>query len=199
MQNNKPGNVFLYDSLDIPNEQKKPVHSRERSINPVVFIITLIFSTGFFMFLHYWSFQLIESYNEQYQILGWVLLITLYLSIVAVLITTVILWGMYGYNKVRRIALINIMEHQTTLDRLQSVENQYLNVMNERARQSLFSGVQNLTYSPSSTSQVVPPSAPVEEPTISAALEEDLPVLSAMKEQGLIGRSGNSILLGFGE
>lgn len=199
MQNNKPGNVFLYDSLDIPNEQKKPVHNRERSINPVVFIISLIFSTGFFMFLHYWSFQLIESYNEQYQILGWVLLITLYLSIVAVLITTVILWGMYGYNKVRRIALINIMEHQTTLDRLQSVETRYLDVMNERARQSLFSGVQNLTYSPSSTSQVIPPSAPVEEPTISAALEEDLPVLSAMKEQGLIGRSGNSILLGFGE
>lgn len=191
--------MFLYDSLDIPNEQKKPVHNRERSINPVVFIISLIFSTGFFMFLHYWSFQLIESYNEQYQILGWVLLITLYLSIVAVLITTVILWGMYGYNKVRRIALINIMEHQTTLDRLQSVETRYLDVMNERARQSLFSGVQNLTYSPSSTSQVIPPSAPVEEPTISAALEEDLPVLSAMKEQGLIGRSGNSILLGFGE
>lgn len=200
MQNNKPGGTFLYDSLDIPNPViKTPIGQRNR--NPLYTFLSSILGSGFFLLYHYWCYQMIESYEPTYQTIGWVMLILLYTCIAALLIMAVIILATWGMNRAKREGLINLMEHQTTIDRMGRVEHQYFDIMGRRMDQSLFTGVQNLTYSPQNTQHMSAPILPIEEPTIddTIALEEDLPVLKSLQEQGMIGRSGNSILLGFGE
>lgn len=198
---NLPGNVFLYDSLDKENQnqvKRAPMSSRNK--NPLYILIGGIFSSGFLLLFHYWCFQMIESYDPTYQTIGWVMLILLYTCIAALMIMSVIVFSIWGMNKASRVGLVNLMEHQTTINRMSRVENQYFDIMGRRMDQSLFTGVQNLTYSPHSTQQMSAP-IPIDEPTIdeAIALDEDLPVLKSLQEQGMIGRSGNSILLGFGE
>lgn len=197
---NLPGNVFLYDSLDKENPKqhnRAPISNRNK--NPLYILLGGIFSSGFLLLFHYWCFQMIESYEPTYQTIGWIMLIVLYTCVAALMIMGVIMFSIWGMNKASRVGLVNLMEHQTTIDRMSRVEAQYFDIMGRRMDQSLFTGVQNLTYSPHNTQQIVPPIMPIEdEETINDVLEEDLPVLKSLQEQGLIGRSGNSILLGFG-
>jgi len=198
-QNNKPGGTFLYDSLDIPNPVKdKPTYRRDKS--PLYILIFTLIGSGFILGLHTWAFHLIESYNDTYQIIGWVLLILLYTCIACVLVVSVMAFAVWAMNRANRVGLVNLLEHQTTISKMGRVETQYFDVIGRRMDQSLFDGVQNLTYSPHSTQHMSAP-IPEDEPTIDEAitLEEDLPVLKSLQEQGMIGRSGNSILLGFGE
>jgi hypothetical protein len=104
-------------------------------------------------------------------------------------------------HKARRANLINVMEHQTTMDvltRLNAIES-YFKVQETRAANSMFAGASNLTYSPTHTKNIEShePVALLED-TQEQQPEVEM-TLEALENNKFIGRSGNSLLVGFGE
>ena len=202
----KPGGVLLYDSLDRPNADKKSdVQSRSYTkIDYKIALVGILFFIVLFIILvviHQFAWGLYESY--EYRNLGILLLAPMYLSFGAIIIGLVTIILKWLYILATKSGLVNVMEHQTNIRTLSNnpVATQYFDVMGRRADKSTFSSAQNITYSPHhSTSNTN--NAPVEDDTSTElAIDTDIPVptLHAMKDKGLIGRSGNSLLVGFGE
>jgi hypothetical protein len=201
----KPGGVLLYDSLDRPNADKKQQSDTKSYVRfdyklALVGILALIIVFFFLYLIHSYAWYLYQDY--EYRNIGAILLVTIYFSFSAFLLGSVTIFLKYLYTKAERAGLINVMEHQTMLQRLKytSYDGAYFDVMGRKADKSLFTNAQNITYSPHNERHEAQPIQEIsDENTALALTDEPLPELQEMKRQGLIGRSGNSILIGWGE
>ena len=193
--NNKSGGVLLYDSLDKPNPSTPTIKRDWREDIPRYVFLSFLILLILILFLL--SFQWINSYDSNVMYVGWfiIILVLIALAIVCIGSLTVFIYGMS--LEARRKSLINVFEYQTNIDNMQNVLTPYFRAMEERMKHTLFAGIQNLTYSPSSVHNV-----PVQEEKIQEdipIIEAELPILDDMRNNGLIGRSGNSILLGWSD
>lgn len=197
MSNNKPGNVFLYDSLDKQNADQKKPEQKQDTRNQAVFYMFLVFIVMLIFILYLLSFQWLQSFDDRVVVAGSIVFYAVTLSIALLAISSVALFIYSTFIKIQRDKLVNVMEHQTTINSLNGILTPYFDVAMHRADRSIFQGVQNLTYSPTSTkhvagteqTEIINPDVPL--------LESELPVLEEMQSSGVIGRSGNSILLGW--
>ena len=101
------------------------------------------------------------------------------------------------FTDIRKKQLVNIMDYQTTINRMHNLTNPFFDVAKIRAANSTFQGIQNLTYSPTNTRNTTALENTTPEETAEMIITEDMPVLAELQDKGLIGRSGNSLLLGF--
>lgn len=192
---NKPGGVILHDDLDKINPSPNRTIKRDwREDIPRYIFLSFLILIYFILFLL--SFQWINSYDISVMYVGWFIIIIalLALAIISIGSLTVFLYGMS--LEARRKTLINVLEHQTTINAMQNLTDQFFNVATERMKHSHFMGVQNLTYSPTNTRNEIPHEETVLNENV-PIIEAELPILEDMQSSGLIGRSGNSILLGF--
>lgn len=199
-----PGNVFVYDSLDKPNSNKKSDIDTKTSIRVDWKIVLALLPLWIFLFvciiiIHTWAWNLYLDY--EYRTIGILILAPLYLGFGALILGFVSIALKLLWNYVRRIELVNVMEHQTTVDKLRystDTATEYFSVMGRRADKSLFSSAQNITYSPhTSNSNQLPENK--EQEIIPEPLQYPETSLEALEDKGLIGRSGNSLMVGFGE
>ena len=198
------GGVFLYDSADKPNAPVVGAAPRQaqaridfRVILAVIVGCVVLFC--FLVVLHVVAWGMYV--DEPYRPLGGFLLALIYGFATLVLMGGASLMLYLGYTKIQRNTLINVLEHQTTMQGLKNLAltDSYMTVANTRAQQSMFAGVQNLTYSPS---KHIEGQAPLMENLHSVSLEQeqeqDYPsTIVEMERAGLINRSGNSLLVGF--
>jgi hypothetical protein len=190
------GNVLLYDSLDIPNREKeKPT---QKTIWREILAIALVFLFVFCMLilLHNYAFTLLESYHQTHVVLGWILIVAMYGSVVFTLCGGTVLGLLHLHVLYQKNRLVNLLDYQTDIKNMTSGQYalQYFNTLDKRMVNSLFAGVQNLTYSPSRQGTEKVAEAVMED--IEEELQEQLPLLQDMQKQGLIARSNNSVLLG---
>jgi hypothetical protein len=194
---NKPGNVLLYDSLDKPNANQQIAQKddwRKDIPKYVFFAFLLLFGLVFFFVALY---GMINSYNDAVAYTGWFIIISYLFSVVFLVFGRLSIYLYTEYNKANKERLVNVFEYQTTYDRLDNILAPYFDAMQTRMQQSIFSGVQNLTYSPTNTrnEQVQEPQKQIDVDT--PVVVEELPALEQLQRDNMIGRSGNSILLGF--
>lgn len=194
---NRSGNVFLYDSEDIRNPDERSIIQKKdwRYIAVILGFVLIIalFLIGLLVFAHI----IIGSANIGLVKLGWAILIIIYGSLGTLLVGATMTGILYAYNWATKAGLINIMQHQAHVDKMRDVSERYMDVMQTRAMQSTFEGVKNLTYG-HTISRVPQLAAPIDDTEEEEIIEGEIvmPTLEELKREGLIGRSGNSILLG---
>lgn len=192
--NNKPGGTFLYDSLDKENPKPKTDKADWRERIPFYTFLSFLILVAIGLFIA--ALQMLNSYDERVIWIGQGIILIEFLSIVLLAFGRISIYLYTEYNKAHKERLINVFEYQTTYDKLDNILTPYFAAMQERMHNTIFAGVQNLTYSPSSTRSELPQEQKqidIDTPVIM----EELPALETLQRDGLIGRSGNSILLGF--
>lgn len=205
---------FLHDDLDKPNIYPMPppqpkIDWRIYGVISAASIVAFIIFVWIVFSVYGHLEEIRYSYNGIYSTIATLIIWFFYL--VPVLIIGTVLYHVNRYLSVltKRAALINVMEYQTTLanlDRVTKVVDKFIPVMMERAKQSKFAGVQTLTYDDSKTVANQETLAKLLEEPIEEDDDSDMsiadgnePILIALREKGLINRSNNSILIGFGE
>lgn len=203
---------FLYDSLDKPNLPQTNIPRKENSVDwRIVLVLTMVSVLFLFIgtFLIYTTMQ--EVYKNPFS------------NTVERAIAGVILWGInivpvvlllgggiylvaWLRNLARKAGLVNTMEYQTSIrqveSRVDTLIQSYMDIMLQRAKESQFAGVQTLTYDNADRRTMNESDIPLE----TTLLEEEAmlppgndPVLLTLRNEGLINRSNNSLLFGFGE
>lgn len=193
---------FIYDSLDRPNSnQKSGEKITYRSDWRVVAVIcfSLLIVAVLLIILHQWAVYLIMFEFGNWVIVGTILLTSIYGTVILALFSALGILAFYGINKARQAGLVNILDHQLTLDALNRLNyaEKMFEVALERANKSIYQGVSTLTLDKSIAYTG-------ENKTLEEVLEEtdtnqDLPLFETLQRDGLINRSGNSILIGFSE
>lgn len=202
----KPGGVLLYDSLDRPNADKKANADNKTYMKigweiALVGVLLFCIMALLLYFIHAWAWSLFQDY--EYRNIGMLLLSFMYVSLSILFLGPTVVFIRWLWIKSGRASLINAMEHQTTIQQLMrgNTTTQFFDVMGRRADKSTFASAQNITYSPhhSVSNQNTLP-----EPTeqdIALDVDDEIPAttLQALQDKNYIGRSGNSLLIGFGE
>ena len=161
-----------------------------------VVCFTLLLVAGLFIALHQYAWYLITA--TQYVELGQILIASIYVAMIGALFITIIIAAFYFINKARMAGLVNIFEHQLTID---DIKNNYasdmLKIGMERANKSIFQGISTLTLDVSKSSTNTNNNAESLQEEIADIEDDIMPQLfKDLQEKGLIGRSGNSILIG---
>jgi hypothetical protein len=203
---------LLYDSLDRPNppamnQSRKPEKQNTAHIALIIpAVIIPVFLIGYVLL---WLHSISVGYGSSAALASfiiWTLNISVIVFLISVLLIT--LYGIITY--IKRNELISLDDgihvsaynasganYTAAFNRL--IELQY-NVLLERAKQSEFQGVTTLTLDRSTVTETSTTSVE----TGYSANEEDADLIDAtkgklaqMRDKGLIGRSNNSILIGF--
>lgn len=199
------GGVIYTDSLDRlnPSQQPQQINIVKDWRNTVIMSAMSLFALVFFIGVHYWATIQVESDSIAFQRLGWFILIIMYFGIALLFIAAVVVTIFFLYNKAQQAGLVNVMQHQSSVDQImrKGTQDRFYDVMQARMDHSVFQGVQNLTYSP--TTQRTITGGNVAEQMHLQDLEADeimhMPILAEMQSRGLIARSGESLLIGFME
>lgn len=194
---NKPGNVLLYDSLDKPNANQQIAHKddwRKDIPKYVFFAFLLLFGLVLFFVALY---GMINSYNDAVVYTGWFIIIAYIFAVVFLVFGRLSIYLYTEYNKANKERLVNVFEYQTTYDKLDNILAPYFDAMQTRMQQSIFAGVQNLTYSPTNTKHEQIQESQKQLDVDTPVVVEELPALEQLQREGMIGRSGSSILIGF--
>lgn len=215
---------FIYDSLDRPNADSnsklQSYDSKNNNIKVTIdykFILAciLLLIVGIFSlyFLHERIMIDIDRSNfgrfSVFIIAQYALIYSIYLLPVALLIVSI--YAIVSQIRInnKRAQLVNIMQHQTTIDRIHSGRlhdehdalAEFLGVARVRAENSTYAGAQNITLdlSNSRNNAESSPSTDITHPTTETEKMqgEELPALLELRARGLINRSDDSLLIGF--
>lgn len=200
-----PGGIIYTDSLDRvnPSQQSQQINVVRDWRNTMILCAMSLFALIFFIGVHYWATLQTGSDTVAYQRIGWFILIIMYIGIAMLFIGAIITAIFYLYNKAQQAGLVNVMQHQSSVDQIMrnGTHDRFYDVMRARMDHSVFQGVQNLTYSPTHTRTIT--GGNVAQQMHEQDLEDDtvmhMPILAEMQSRGLIARSGDSLLIGFME
>lgn len=196
---------ILYDSLDRPNSPKvNPNQSKPQNTQyGIALIITLaLFVAAIVTYGLIWLNN-IAYYSTGATILLWLISGGVAVSIVAMLIV-LLLWLLLRALKDATISLddgvpVSVLGVWLQSLNTQHAANKYYDVMQTRAQHSDYQGVSTLTLDKSvdtSTTTVAPVNESTE-PTIDP-VAPNKNALEDLRDKGHIGRSNNSIMIGYG-